>query len=279
MAKNNAKKKAALRKANHFMKEVPGIALRLVMYIVVTVVLGLLFSMVQGIENYMLRIAITLAVAAVILIFYFNEGVSKGTTDALNSRQLVRLEKAGKTITAKEDASCYHPLKAVCGALLVFCLPLALAIVLALFTKDYTYILQDLPVWLSGSYGYREDVMGPLAAYMQMGGTTALDWIRIIVRMFVLVFVNLFEDPQLSSALIDRTAALFILIYPLAYVLGYLRGPSEQAKMEKANKKAKKIAVRKQQKSNLVEELLGESNVPHYGHQREKDKPKKKELI
>ena len=32
-------------------------------------------------------------------------------------------------------------------------------------------------------------------------------------------------------------------------------------------------------KSNLAAELVGDANAPHYGHQRESDKPKKKELI
>ena len=78
---------------------------------------------------------------------------------------------------------------------------------------------------------------------------------------------------------VDLCVPLFMLTYPLAYTLGYLRGPAEYAKQEKLNKKAKKVAVRKQQKSKLVQELLGETNVPHYGHKRDSDKPKKKELI
>jgi len=106
-----------------------------------------------------------------------------------------------------------------------------------------------------------------------------MDWLRVVVRLFVLAFVGLFKDPQRMSHTIDLLAPLFIAAYPLAYTLGYLRGPAENAKLEKMNKKAKKIAVRKQQKSNLVNELLGENSVPHYGHKRDQDKPKKKELI
>ena len=45
-----------------------------------------------------------------------------------------------------------------------------------------------------------------------------------------------------------------------------------------ANKKAKKVAVRKHQKKKMVDELLGNQNVPHYG-QRAAKNHKKKELI
>lgn len=277
--KAGGKKRAPIRKAKNYMKEAPGIALRMLMYVVVTVVLGLLFSMVQGIETLWLRRGITGIVALTTAFFFFTEGSGRGGADANASRQIAKLEKEGKTITAKEDASCYHPLKAVLGMVLLYALPLALAVILALRTEEYTYTLQDLPLWVTGSYGGREDVMGALGAYAQVSAGTPLEWVRVIVRLFVLIFINLFENPQLAVAAVDRSAPLFILLYPIAFVLGYLRGPSEQAKMEKANKKAKKVAVRKQQRSSLVEELTGNVNAPHYGHKREEDKPKKKELV
>lgn len=277
--KKSKKKQTPIRKANHFMKEAPGISLRLAMYVVVTVVMGLLFSVIQGIENSMLRMALAVLMGVAVLAIYFMEGVSRGTLDASNSRQLMRLEKAGHAIDAKEDASCYHPLKAAAGAMLLFIVPLVLAIVLALSAKDYTYVLQDLPTWVSGSYGMREDVMGPLGAYTQAMSTSAMDWIRIVVRLFILVFINLFDNVQTAIAAIDRLSPLFILLYPIAYVAGYMCGPAQQNKLEKMNKKAKKVAVRKQQKKKLTEELLGSQSVPHYGQQANKTAHKKKELI
>jgi hypothetical protein len=281
MAMNKAagKKKAPIRKANNFMKGTVGIALRLMLYVVVTVVVGLLLSVIQSIENDMLRLGVAGLLGFVVLAIYHIEGMNRGTLDAMSSRQMAKLEKAGHTITEKEDASCYHPLKAVVGSMLLYAVPLALAILLAVNAKEYTYVLQDLPTWLSGSYGMREDVMAPLAAYTQALGTGVMDWIRIVVRLFILVFINLFGDVQTAIGTIDRLSPLFMMLYPAAYVLGYLRGPAEQEKMEKLNKKAKKVAVRKHQKKKLVDELLGSQNVPHYGHQADKAAHKKKELI
>ena len=210
---------------------------------------------------------------------FYSEGLNKGARDASESRQLAKLEKSGIAIEAREDAACYHPLKALCGCAAVFILPLLCAVFLALTAEEYTYSLQDLPTWLTNSYGSRQDVMAPLSAYMQSAGTSIVDWVRVFVRLFVLLFVNLFEDPQRMSAAIDRIAPLCMLLYPAAYMIGYLRGPAANDKMETQNRKAKKVAVRKQKKSSLAAELVGDANAPHYGHQRESDKPKKKELI
>ena len=279
MNKPARKKKAPLRRANNFMKGAVGIALRLMLYVAVTVVMGLLFSVIQGIGNYTLRLIIASLLGFAVLAIYHIEGMNRGALDAASSRQMARLEKAGHTITDKEDASCYHPLKAVVGVAMLFAVPAALAVVLSVNAKEYTYALQDLPTWLSGSYGLREDVMAPLGAYTQALRTGVMDCIRIVVRLFILIFVNLFGDVQMEIAAIDRLSPLLLLLYPAAYVLGYLRGPSQQEKMEKMNKKAKKVAVRKHQKKKLVDELLGSQNVPHYGHHADKAAHKKKELI
>ena len=144
MAKKT-KKPAPLRRAANWGMEVPAIAGKLILITAVTVVLGLLFSSIQAIEMDWLRLLITGGVILCSLALFFAEGLGKGSSDAGNSRQLARLEKAGNTLTAKEDASCYHPLKALCGAMLLFALPLAIAVFVALNAKEYTYLLQDLP--------------------------------------------------------------------------------------------------------------------------------------
>ena len=276
--KTGKKKQAPIRKAKRYMKEAPDIAARLLLYVVVTVVLGLLLSVIQGVPNAMLRMGMAALLGFAVLAFYFMEGMSRGTSDAMNSRQMAKLEKMDHVVDAREDASCYHPLKAVMGSMMLFAIPLVLAIVLAVNAKPYTYELQDLPSWISGSYGMREDVMAPLGAYTQALTTSVMDWIRIVVRLFMLVFINFFGEIQTSIELIDRLSPLFILLYPIAYVAGYLCGPAQQAKLEKMNRKAKKVAVRKHQKKKLVDELLGNQNVPHYG-QRAAKSHKKKELI
>lgn len=273
------KKHAPLRRANNWKREIPGIAGKLLLITVAVIVLGLMFSALQMVKNALLRDGLSLLIVSGMAMLFYSEGLNKGARDASESRQLAKLEKSGIAIEAREDAACYHPLKALCGCAAVFILPLLCAVFLALTAEEYTYSLQDLPTWLTNSYGSRQDVMAPLSAYMQSAGTSIVDWVRVFVRLFVLLFVNLFEDPQRMSAAIDRIAPLCMLLYPAAYMIGYLRGPAANDKMETQNRKAKKVAVRKQKKSSLAAELVGDANAPHYGHQRESDKPKKKELI
>lgn len=277
--KAGKKKRAPLRRAQNWFGEAPGIAGRMLLITVAVIVMGLMFSVLQTLDILWLRIALSLLIASGMALFYYSDGLNKGARDAGNSQQAARLQKAGKAIDPAEDAACYHPLKALAGCAMVFIIPLACAVFLALTTKPYTYALQDLPSWLTATYGSRQDVMAPLGAYLQRAGTSVTDWVRVFVRLFVLIFVNLFEDPQRMIATVDRVVPLFMLVYPAAYVIGYLRGPAANEKLQSQNRRAKKVAARKQKKSSLAAELVGENNAPHYGHKRDSDKPKKKELI
>ena len=170
-------------------------------------------------------------------------------------------------------------MKAVLACLIVFGIPLALAIYLAVTARPYTYSLQDLPTWLTETYGAREDVMAPLAAYAQTAAVGAKDIIRLIVRLTVLVYINLFPDPQTMVELIDRLSPLMVMTYPLACVIGYLRAPAVWRKQQTMQRKAKKAAVRKAQKKSMVNELLGSGGDVHYGQRPQNETHKKKELI
>ena len=230
--RTDRKKRAPLRRAKNWKREIPALAGKLLMITVVVVVLGLMFSALQMIKNTLLRDGISLLIASGLVLLFYSEGLNRGARDAGESRQLAKLERNGIAVEAREDAACYHPFKALGACALVFILPLLCAVFLALTAKEYTYSLQDLPSWLTGSYGARQDVMAPLTAYMQNAGATIVDWVRVFVRLFVLIFVNLFPDPQRMSAAIDRIAPLCMLIYPLAFMTGYLRGPAANEKME-----------------------------------------------
>ena len=273
------KKRAPLRRANNWKSEIPGIAGKLLLITVAVIVLGLMFSALQMVKNALLRDGLSLLIVSGMAMLFYSEGLNKGARDANESRQLAKLEKSGIAIEAREDAACYHPLKALCAALAVFGIPLALAVFVAVTTQPYTYALQDLPAWLTDTYGARGDVMGPLGAYAQQTSLTATDWARLVVRLPEMIYINLFDDPQTMSALIDWLSPLMIATFPLAYVIGYLRGPSLQRKRESMQRRAKKVAVRKASRSSLAAELTGEQPQVHYGHRADSDKPRKKELV
>ena len=90
MAKKADKKnKAPIRKANHYMKAVPGAALKLLALAVAVVILGLLFSGLQVLAAGWLRMAIAAAVGAVLALLYYSEGVGRGAADAMNSHHRI----------------------------------------------------------------------------------------------------------------------------------------------------------------------------------------------
>jgi len=276
MENKKKKKKKPLRRAQRWTSRVLPMAGKLLVPLIAIIVMGLIFSALQAVSQG-LRIVLAVAIIAGMLLFLFSEGLNRGAEDAAASRNYVSLSAKGLKMSEKDDAMCYHPLKALCAVMVVFIVPLLLAAYVALTAKEYTYMLQDLPTWLTDSYGARGDVMGPLGAYMVTQGMTVNDWLRLIVRLFVMNYINLFGDPLKMSLLIDRLAPALILSYPLVYMIGYLRGPASNRKLEKMNRRAKKVAVRRAEKKSLVEELTGAQGQVHYGHKKEEHK--KKELI
>ena len=268
-----------LRRAQRWGGQVLPMAVRLLPITIASVVIGLMFSALQMIESLWLRALISLAILSGVLLMHFSEGLKKGLSDAGASRAYDKAISAGHELTAADDTACYQPLKAVCAGFAVYGVPLLLSLLIAATAKEYTYTLQDLPAWLTSSYGTRGDVMAPLAAYAGTSALGALDIVRMIVRMLELLFVNLFADPLTMGAMIDRLSPLMLLTYPAAYILGYLSAPAQSAKESSMNRKAKKAAVRKASRSHLAEELVGKGGEVHYGQKADEEKKKRKELI
>ena len=277
--KTTKKQKKPIRRAKKWGPRVLPMAGRIIPLLILIIVLGLMFTAVQAIEIYWLRAAISLAVTAVMMILLYSEGLNTGVLDVNASYAFMQAKADGRELGAKEDASCYHPVKALCAAMTVFAVPLAISIYLALNAREYTYTLQSLPTWLTQTYGIREDVMTPLAAYAQTAGMAIADWLRMFVRLFILLMINFFEDPQKMTAMIDRLSPLMLMVLPAAYMVGYLYSPRKAEKIRKDNRRAKKIAVRRAERRKIAPELIGAQNQVHYGHKKDEKTRKKKELI
>lgn len=277
--KKSKAKRRKLRRAQHWGSRVLPAAGKVLTLLIVMMIMGLMFSALQAIENTWLRAGMALGILAGMLLLHVNEGMNQGAEDAASSISYMQGEDAGRVLGREADAVCYQPLKAVCSALAVYGIPLLMALYVALMAKPYSYVLQDLPLWLTDTYGARGDVMAPLGAYVARDGMTAFDWIRMLVRMPQMMYVMMFPDALEMSLAIDRLSPLCIASFPLAYVVGYLFGPASNRKMRKQNRRAKKVAVHKAQKSSLAAELTGVQNAVHYGQQRDSDKHKRKELI
>ena len=251
---------------------------KLLILLFASTLIGLMFSGLQAIEMPVLVVILSVLIISGLTLFFVNEGMSSGVKDTEMSRRVEKTEKEGGHVMASEDAACYSPVRAAVAAAAAFAVPFLLALFVALNAKPYTYVLQDLPSWLTTSYAGRSDVMLPLGAYAQSVPMTMVDWVRLVARVFGMIFVNIFPDPIHQGLLIDRVLPCFFLIYPAGYVLGYLCGPRRQAVLARKQRRAKKVAVKKAQKKSLAEELTKNGAEVHYG-QRNDQKQDKNRLI
>ena len=250
------------RLARAWAKDVPHLARRIALLLLAAVVLGLMFSGLSAISAPFVRAGISVLILAVILALFASEGLGAGMRDAAAGRRAARMEAEGKTLLPEEDAACWHPLKAAAALLLVFAVPLLLALFIALTAEPYRYTLQDLPTWLTATYGAREDVMAPLGAYTEQAAPDARILIRIVVRLMEMTFVG-----------------VFLLAYPIAYFAAYCLGPRRQAALEKRERKAVRAAVRRQGRKKLADELVRGGGEVHYGQRTDAQRGKDRRLV
>lgn len=216
------------------------------------IILGLMFSALQGLESVPLRVAITAVGLFSILSFFVIDGVTAGAKDTKQSDFCMRLTKEKKTPEAHALSLCYHPMKPVITCAIVFTVPVLLGLFIA----------------ANAGVSQMTQVPGPM------------DWVRLAARLPVMVWLNLFGDPSESMVIIDRMTPLFSLSYPIMYVVGYLLGPQMFERQKKDMRRANKLAARKAGRSKLAEQLTKTGADVHYGEaQTAKHAGKKNELI
>ncbi|MBR1407924.1 MAG: hypothetical protein IJ573_03380 [Clostridia bacterium] len=279
MTERKAVKAQKPRMARRWGAPVLRMAGRIALLLLGAVVLGLMFSGLSAISTWIVRILLSAVILAGITALFFSEGLSCGMRDAAAGSRAAKLEAEGTAVSAEEDAACWHPLKAAAALLLVFAVPLILAGFIALTAEPYRYTLQDLPTWLTSTYGAREDVMAPLAAYLQPEVPGMRVWIRMAVRLMEMPFIGFFPDAQKQAFALDTLSPLFLLIYPLAYFAAYCMGPRRQAALETKERKAARAAVRRQGKKKLADELTRGGGEVHYGQRRDAEKQEHKRLV
>ena len=278
-AKKAPRKRTPLLLAERFGAAIPAMARRLALMLLAALILGMLLAGLAAIDIAWLRVLLSAAILLAILMLFFTEGVGQGAKDAQESRRARRALKAGQPLSPQDRAACFHPLKPILAALIVFALPLVLAAFVSLTAKPYQHTLQDLPTWLTQLYASREDITAPLAAYQEAAAPEARTWIRMVVRIVEMPFVGFFMDPERQAEWLDRLSFLFVLLYPIAYIAGYFVGPGRQRKLEEQERKAKRVAKRRQERSTLAEQLTRSGGEVHYGQRGDTPEKEKKKLV
>lgn len=247
------------------------IAGRTVGTIVLVAVLGLLLQTFATIGNLFVRAVIACAVIVACFWMQLVSGGEQGERDVTFGSMLQKRMADGYMPTAEERAKCYAPLRALLGALLG-ALPFVLcALVVAAVAQPYTYALQDMPSWMS-AYAYRADVYAPLNYYSELGGATLPDYLRIVVRACNMIYLLPFGNNVMYYAFqIDRLGPVLLLILPLGYALGYLRGHALHVKRLAYNEQAKAATLKKIKRKKKREQAAR--------RQREKERKGPEQLI
>lgn len=216
-----------------------------------------------GLGNFFGTVLPMVLLVAVVAVYQFNKGQEHGASDVTFGEILYGQQEQGKNIDPDDHARCFHPFKGFFVALLAALPFVIIALVYAFMAKKTYYQLGALPSFMEGML-QQDEFAGALNYYTQRPPLAAADVLRALVRgmcMPMMTIVKLLGDDALLIA--ERLAALFLLIPPVCYGLGYLTGPSIRTKIntgikigvEKKLKKQRKER-RKRQKSNTPERLI-----------------------
>ena len=91
-----------------------------------------------------------------------------------------------------------------------------------------------LPSWME-SYTHRSDIGSALISYTQPTAMTAVEFVRAMVRITILPYVNLVTSANKAGILmLERLSPLIILLPTAAYGTGYLTGKNVRTQIHTA---------------------------------------------
>ncbi len=223
--------------------------LRVLVYQVALIFIFLFIGQVLLTDSVPLRIVLNLLVVAGFFMLMHGEGSRAGLDDVAFAEIALGRRESGKEIEKRDLDRCYHPLKGL-FTVLVGMLPLLLvAVVFAFITREQTYVLGGLPSWLS-AYEQRADVGLALSYYHEAQGMGIESVLRIIVRLLLFPYINMVgTDSSSLLLLVERLSPLLMLVIPMGYAVGYLRGPALRARVHGAIKADAQRRVRREKKA------------------------------
>lgn len=171
-----------------------------------------------------LNILFNCALLLVIYSVFYQNGANKGTAAVNQGEIMLQRQEAGREVSKKNAAECFHPLKGLISALLGS-LPVLVCAVLLAVTAQMQYTgLGSLPSWIS-TLQRQSEMAGALAIYEGAEALSMEDTLRVIVRMLMLPYVNMIGAANRAGLLLlERLSALVLALPALSYGLGYMQG-------------------------------------------------------
>ena len=208
-----------------------------------------LICSVTGFDNLILRIIINVLIITMAVIVFFNNGTNHGAEAVTLGEILYQKKQNGKAFNPSEQKICFHKAK---GFLIGFfgTLPfLFLALFFACSVQMKMTGSGTLPSWMQ-AYTRRPDIGNALVQYLQPEGMGFLDYVRVVIRIALMPFVNLVgTDNSSGLLLLEKLSPAVLLIPAAAYGTGYLSGRSIRTKVHTAISEDRRKRVRKENKA------------------------------
>lgn len=238
--------------------------LRVLMMMLAFAFFGVLTSSVLSFDNMLLRIVLNGALLFFGCMLMFNDGARFGESDVAFAEIALRRQEEGNPASKQDKDTCYHPGKGFVSALIGAAPFLLIAIVYALVAKKQVYTLGTLPSWVQ-SYETQDEIGQALAYYHERVPAGLADYLRIVVRLVLFPYMNMFGGGDYSKLyLLDKLSPLLMMIIPVCFGLGYLRGPHLRALVHgnirmarrKQNRKERKAREARRAKPQQKKELI-----------------------
>lgn len=204
-----------------------------------------------------LNVLFNCALLLVIYGIYYQTGAGKGTAAVNQGEILFQQKEAGKAVGAKEQATCFHPLKGFLIGLIGLLPALACAVMLAAVAQKQYTGLGALPSWISALQRQTETA-GALTMYAADTTMTMESTLRVIVRMLLMPFVNMVGSGNSDGLLmLERLSVLPMLLPGISYGIGYLQGVSIRSKVHTDIALGKRKRARKEKKRRQARNAKG----------------------
>ena len=195
------------------------------------------------------RIILNAAVILLTLAVFYTNGANRGTEAVSYGEILWQRREKGQAVSDTELSLSYHGLKGFCVGLLGTIPLLIAAILLACMTQLQTTDSGTLPSWIQG-YLSREEIGGALVHYTQPSAMTFLDYLRLVVRIFLMPYINLpGASNHLAVLWVERLSPLLSLLPAFAYGLGYRTGKLNRTRIHTAISENNRRRIRREKKA------------------------------
>ena len=199
-------------------------------------------------DSFLLRLIMNSAVILLVFIILYNNGSKAGADDVAKGEILWQKKEKDRPFSESERKMCFHKMKGFLVGLIGSVLFLIPAIYLALNTTIQMTDSGALPGWMQG-YAARSDIGGALVNYTQPEGMQFIDFIRAIVRIMIIPFVNIAGSGNKAGILlVERLSPLILLMPAAAYGAGYLSGKQARARIHTMISENERKRIRREKK-------------------------------